>query len=104
MLHKMNEAIDEEDFARAIGFIARMAERVALDAGVGGMDIAGMIVSYLYGNPHKIPDFIQRGPALMIDDPDFNALNGGLSWNSIGGEVITPAEHKRRSGKASEIQ
>lgn len=77
--------------------IAEVANAVAWQAGVGGMEVAGQIVSGLYANPEHIERFMVEGPELIIDGtlaPD----KGCLSYTAINGSIMTPAELRKRNG------
>lgn len=80
----------------AIKFIARVAEAAGWQAGVGGMETAGLIVSYLDAHPDKVAEFLESGSGFLIDNR-IRAEEGSLTWHTQGtGEVISPVEYMSR--------
>lgn len=73
--------------------IARVAEAVGWQAGVGGCETAGAIVSYLAANPDQIDTFLKDGllAALEAGDARDMHLNGRLTWHRRNGDVVSPA-------------
>ena len=66
--------------------IADMAEAIAWQAGVGGMEMAGTIISYLAQNPERTEHVLAHG---IIDEPDM-WLNGRLTWFGMNDQIVTP--------------
>jgi hypothetical protein len=80
----------------AIKFIASVAKAVGWQAGVGGMETAGLIVSYLDEHPEKVAEFFENGSGFLIDNL-IRAEDGSLTWHTQGtGEVISPVEYMKR--------
>jgi hypothetical protein len=79
---------EPSDAAKVICKIADVAEAIAFQAGVGGSETAGMIVSYLAKNPDRIEHVLANG---IIDEPDL-WVNGRLSWQGQNGKIITPRQ------------
>jgi len=71
--------------------IAEVANAVAFQAGVGGMEIAGQIVSILARHPERVETFLRDGWEVE-DDFIAHAENGCLTFFNQAGKVITPAE------------
>lgn len=81
---------------QVIDRIADVAEAVGWQAGVGASETAGLIVSVLSANHHLIDRFMAEGSELFIDG-SIRAEAGRLTFLSIAGEVLTPAELVRRT-------
>jgi hypothetical protein len=76
-----------EDFVRRIG---EVAEQIGDNAGVGAMEIAGMIVSVLYQRPELADRFMREGVEMMISG-DILPENGRLTFHrQSDGKVTTP--------------
>lgn len=73
--------------AAVIEFIAKASEAMAWQAGVGGRETAGAIISYLALKPEHIEPFLNGGisklPSEWID-------GGRLTWRAINGEIVHP--------------
>ena len=80
--------------------IARAAEQVALHAGVGGMEMAGMIISILADQPILTQQFLDNPSEFMISD-HMHAERGRLTFHRRSdGKVTTPQElHAARTGQ-----
>ena len=78
------------DAVEVIQRIAKASATFAHHAGVGGMETAGSIVSFLAANPHRIPDFMAGGS--IIDWPIGWHTAGCLSWHGMDGKIHHPAE------------
>lgn len=76
--------------------IARAAEAIAWQAGVGGMEMAGSIVSYLDRHPDLIEDFLS-GKTSIIDWPFGWHAHGNLTWHGMDGKIHHPEEARRHS-------
>lgn len=78
----------------AIARVAQVAQAIGWQAGVGGMETAGTIVSYLAVHPERIAPFLAEGES-PVDWPDF--VHGGcLTWHAQdGGELIHPTNLQR---------
>lgn len=78
------------DFAQArltIERIAKLAETFAAQAGVGGMETAGNIVSYLAEHPEDIEPCLRFG---LFELPDNWHLHGRLTWHAMNGKIMKP--------------
>lgn len=76
-----------------IAFLASHSESFAWQAGVGGMETAGGIISYLATHPEDIEPFLVGG---ISELPDDWVVNGCLTHHAINGKVVHP-ETARRS-------
>jgi hypothetical protein len=77
--------------------VVEVSDAVGLQAGVGGADLAGFIISCLYANPELFTRFMEEGAELILDgslDPE----NGALSWSASGNRVVSPHEMRRAKG------
>ena len=86
--------IDAEIAREIIQKIAAIADDVAAQAGVGGMETAGGFVSFLAANPDHIADFLNESGG-AVDWPVGWHRHGCLSWHGANGNIYTP-EHARR--------
>lgn len=75
--------------------IAEVAEAFAWQAGVGGMETAGSIVSYLAAHPEHVEDFI-AGRASVIDWPVRWHEHGRLTWHGKDGKIYDPQTVRQR--------
>ncbi|WP_294355849.1 hypothetical protein [uncultured Sphingomonas sp.] len=78
------------DFAQAELVIARIAEiatAVGWQAGVGGMETAGSIVSYLAKHPRDIEPCLRFG---VMELPADWHERGALTWHRQDGKVVSP--------------
>ena len=76
---------------KTILWIAQVAEAVGRQAGVGGSETAGMIISCLAARPELIERFMVEGSSLLVEGeilPD----KGLLTFHRIDGKVTTPQE------------
>jgi hypothetical protein len=71
-----------------ISYIAKAANTTAMQAGVGGMETAGGIISFLAANPEYIPAFME-GVGIADWPVDFHQ-QGCLSWHGMDGKVHWP--------------
>lgn len=80
-----------EGLREAIVKIAHSAHAIGLQAGVGGMETAGAIVSYLAQHQDKIAPFFS-GKESPVDWPNF--VHGGfLTWHAAEGDrIVHPSE------------
>lgn len=77
--------------------IATASNDMAGQAGVGGVETAGSVISYLAAHPAKIDLFMQRGVCGLFDDapggPRDLYAKGCLTWHRQGdGKVVTPQD------------
>lgn len=72
--------------------IASVADAVGWQAGVGGMETAGMIVSYLAAHPEDTETFLRDGTGYLIDSK-ISVEHGSLTFHrKLDGKVTTPQE------------
>lgn len=86
--------LNSEQMREAIVHIAEAADAIAYQAGIGGTETAGMIISYLANNPDKINVFLKEGwiDAVGHDDP---WSSGCLTWHRKGdGKIVSPQERR----------
>lgn len=83
------------DAESVIKRIADIAETIAWQAGVGGMETAGAIVSYLAEHPDQIDTLFRDGvfetTHMLADYP----AHGCLTFHGQNGQIVTPAELRR---------
>jgi len=77
------------DPARLIALVANAANEIAWQAGVGGMETAGSIVSYLAAHPEQINPFL-AGEASPVDWPVGWHEQGCLTWQGQDGKIYSP--------------
>ena len=86
---------DGIDFAQAelvIERIAQIAEAFGHQAGIGGMETAGNLVSYLATHPRDIEPLLRFGVfELPMDWPE----RGSLTWHAQNGKLVHPEEARR---------
>jgi hypothetical protein len=86
--------MDREQAMRdLIARIAVIAENVALQAGVGGIEMAGMIVSYLAKHPDRLESILTNG---ICDEPAELWAQGRLTWMGKDGRVFSPQDARLR--------
>lgn len=84
-------SLDESEIRQnMIDRIADAARVISAQAGVGAMETAGSIVSFLSANPHWLGHFLAGGS--IIDWPDGWHLAGCLTWQGMDGKVHWPGE------------
>lgn len=83
----------EEAIAAAIQRIADTAEAFAAQAGVGGAETAGLIVSFLAEHPDWTGAFFKRGSTFDLPDNWFET--GCLTWSAENGKVVHPTYARR---------
>lgn len=87
--------MSEEETARSvIACIAQAAQQIGWQAGVGGMETAGSIVSYLARNPDKIAAFLAGDS--VLDWPIGWHEQGCLSWHGTDGKIHEPETIRQR--------
>lgn len=77
--------------------VATVAHQVGFHAGVGGMELAGQIISCLHAQPEQIDRFMAEGAELFLDGT-FEVAKGSLTYQSIGNGLQSPTETRRRLG------
>ena len=75
--------------AAVIEFIAEVSEAMAFQAGVGGRETAGAIVSYLAHKPEHIEPFLNGG---IMELPSEWMDGGRLTWHGMNGKIVHPDE------------
>lgn len=88
----MVEPVSPADVIRRI---AQVADAVSFQAGVGGMETAGMIVSVLAKHPELIDGFLTDGPGFLIDNDKFGAEHGCLNFHNQMGGISRPEDARR---------
>lgn len=85
------------DFAESktvIDRIVELSEAIAWQAGVGGMETAGSIVSYLADRPEHIPA-LMAGKLSVLDWPIGWHEHGRLTWHGMDGRIHKPEDVRR---------
>ena len=74
--------------------LADMAHEFGFHAGVGAMETAGSVISYLANHPRDLEPFMHGG---FSELPPRHFEQGCLSWHSQSGAVVAPefARHAR---------
>jgi len=85
--------LSDEAWEAVLSLIAERASAMAWQAGVGGMETAGALVSYLVRFPRDIRPFINGGIFELADDW---FLRGSLTWTGKGGKVHKPDDVRLR--------
>lgn len=80
--------------AQLITHIATISQVIGWQAGVGGMETAGSIVSYLAQHPEQIDDFI-AGKTSTMDWPAGWHTEGCLTWHAMNGKIVHPDDVRR---------
>lgn len=76
---------------RAIARIVGAARAIGWQAGVGGRETAGAIVSYLATSPDEIAPFV-AGELSPIDFAGDWMRGGCLTWHAVNGKVVSPED------------
>ena len=92
-IERIAKGLTEDEIAAACLVIAHAADDLACQAGVGGMETAGSIVSYIAKKPTAAKVF--RGGSMMDWPPDWH-VSGILSWHGQNGQIYSP-EYVRRA-------
>lgn len=79
--------------AEFIEKVARVSEEFGIQAGVGGMETAGAIISYLADNPRDLEPFMNGG---FFELPAGFHERGRLTWHGMNGKIVHP-EYARRA-------
>lgn len=74
---------------RAIARIVMVAEAISFQAGVGGRETAGAILSYLATSPDEIAPFV-AGDLSPLDFKGDWMRGGCLTWHAVDGKVVSP--------------
>ncbi|RKF23338.1 hypothetical protein D6851_02380 [Altericroceibacterium spongiae] len=75
-----------------IKHIATLSQGFADAAGIGGMETAGRIISYLAEHPEDIEPFLNGG---VMELPDNWYAKGCLTWHAMDGRIVSPEEYRR---------
>lgn len=81
--------------ARLIEHIAAASEAMAWQAGVGGRETAGAIISYLALKPEHIEPFLTGG---IMELPSEWMDGGRLTWHGMNGRIVHPDEVRAARG------
>jgi hypothetical protein len=76
-----------------IEHLVKVSEAVGWQAGVGGLETAGGIVSYLAEHPGDLEPFMIGG---YFELPSGHHEHGKLSWHGMNGKIVFP-EFARRA-------
>lgn len=71
--------------------IATIAENFGRLAGVGAMETAGSIISFLANHPEHIDDFMS-GKSSLVDWPIGWHEQGRLTWHAQNGKIVSPQD------------
>jgi hypothetical protein len=89
--------VTAEDF---IAKCAQVSETVGMLSGVGGMELAGQIVSVLSIHPEQVERFMREGAELFVDGT-LDAKFGCLTYMAINGEVTSPSVLRAEKGASN---
>lgn len=70
-----------------IDWLANSAHTLSWQAGVGGMETAGSLISYLAEHPEDLEPFLNGG---LIELPDDFFRRGCLTYHAPNGKVVHP--------------
>ena len=90
---------DPQDVIEAI---ASAAQAIGFQAGVGGMETAGSIVSYLAAHPERIEAFLSGSESVLDWPPNWHRY-GDLTWHGADGKLYSP-EYARRAETIRKLQ
>lgn len=88
-----DETISAADF---LAKVIQTAHAVGWQAGVGGMETAGALVSYLGRFPEKLPAFMSDDFSVVSDLPSDWLRQGCLTWHARDGGVVSPEWVRRQ--------
>ena len=80
--------------------VTKCAESFGFQAGVGGMETAGQIISYLATHPDDIEPFMVGG---IFELPDRWFESGCLTWHAANGKIVHP-DYARRARTISKLK
>jgi hypothetical protein len=81
--------IDPKVAQQVIDLIAKLAHVTAWQSGVGGVETAGTIISFLHANPEHTAHVIGGGSLLDLDHV-FDGQYGSLTWHAQNGKIMSP--------------
>lgn len=87
-LQALGQGLDADPVAAFIRKVALAAEAIGFQAGVGGMETAGGIISYLAAHPEHIAAFNKNGS--VFDLPNDWIIDGCLTWMAADGKIWHP--------------
>ncbi len=87
------------EIAAFVRQIAQAAHAIGWQAGVGGMETAGGILSYLAAHPEQIEAFTKNGSTFDLPMDWFE--QGCLTWMTKDGRIIHPDE--ARAARAAKV-
>ena len=78
--------------------IAQVADAVSSQAGVGGMETAGALLSYLAAKPGRVEAFMAPDFDLItgFGDPCVWLRDGCLTWQAMNGKIVSPEWVRRQ--------
>lgn len=88
------------DAQEVINQIARRAEVMAFQAGVGGMETAGQIVAHLAKHPENLEPFMVGG---LMELPVDYFVQHDLTYYARNGKIVHP-EYARRQGMINRMK
>lgn len=94
MTHRLEELAALCESGSVIAKIVQYAEAIARHAGVGSMETAGSIVSYLATHPDQIEPFM-AGKVSVLDWPVGWHEHGCLTWHGQDGKIYGPEDVAR---------
>ena len=83
----MEERLSQWSVTDFIETVAARAQAFADQAGVGGMETAGQILSYLAAHPEDIEPFMVGG---VFELPERWFEHGCLTWHAVNGKIVHP--------------
>lgn len=86
------ERADLKPIAEFIDLLARRAEAFANQAGVGGMETAGGLISYLASHPEDLEPFLNGG---IFELPMDWCVQGCLTHHALNGKIVHPEVARR---------
>lgn len=89
-LQRLGQDWDADPIVTFIRKVAEAAEALGWQAGVGGMETAGGIVSFLARHPEHIAAFMENGSTFDLPFDWFE--NGCLTWQAQNGKIVHPDE------------
>ena len=87
-LQALGQGLDADPVAAFIRKVALAAEAIGFQAGVGGMETAGGIISYLAAHPEHIAAFNKNGS--VFDLPNDWIIDGCRTWMAADGKIWHP--------------
>ena len=85
----MSERANLPIIAEFISMLAERADKFAAAAGVGGMETAGHLISYLDENPRDLEPWMNGG---FMELPDNWIERGSLTHHALNGKIVSPRQ------------